>query len=1049
MYKASAGSGKTFQLTRHFLELLFRDEKNYSKILAVTFTNKAAGELKERVLRELVLIGSNQTDKSAHFDHLSQLLNRKADVLVPRAKRILLAILHDYSHFSIGTIDEFFQNVLRSFTRELGIYSGYQVELDAGKLLLSAIERLIAKSGEDPLLFDWMLEGISEKIEEGKAWRRYEKDLHKLGNELLKEELSIFIMDSQTEIFSTGKIRSFRDKLIRIIRQFHAQIQELVQETTEVIEQSGLEFTDFKQGNSSPLVYLLNLEKGNYDPKTRRAALNGTEAWLNKSGSAAARIAAIPLIETRLIPILTKAINLFDSDFPNVVLAGKIKDQLLALGMASLLSREMIEISREENSFLLSFTNPVIADLIKGNPAPFIYEKTGRYYQNYMIDEFQDTSDLQWGNFLPLIRDSLAQGETSLVVGDAKQSIYRWRNSNWQLMASVVEKQLLAEGKKPINLQFNYRSRHSIIDFNNLLFSKAGVALKEHLEEQFAAQSRLPSEALESFARVYSDVKQQFGTKKTGGYVELQFSPDKDEYGFPDKLEHIFGIIEELQLVKNYQAREIVFLVRSKKQGADLIRFFNKHLSGSQKKEACNYQLVSAESLRLDSSAALRALMAAIALTESPDNLDLIRRFVLEYLSRKKGLLDDEDLERIVHADQPEILHQLGLADLRTFLKQLFQSPINEMIERIIRHFDLAGAPEDVSFVLTFKELVYANFGFQPVCSPSELMEWWEEIGSSSMLTMDDSVDAMRIMTIHKAKGLEFPVVIMPYCDWSMDHDSTKSPLLWLPTRGTPFSDLPIVPVSYSKDLLIGSFAGHYMNEKIQIYLDNLNLLYVAFTRAEDYLYLFIPLAKKPSLSRVGGILQGITEPDPDTGLYSFGDPDTTRITRHKTFSKRIQLDQYPGGREWKLKQSLPFESSETDRGELIHQIFEKIDTLADVEPVIRDFVEEGLLVKAAAEDLHIRILSLLEKEEIKAYYTGAGKLIKEKSILLPGKGIIRPDRVVILDNELAVLDYKTGKIEEQHKNQIRDYMQILEQLESLPVKGFLLYLDQDQVVAV
>lgn len=1049
VYKASAGSGKTYQLTRHYLELLFRDEKNYSRILAVTFTNKAAGELKDRVLQELVLISSNQLDASKHYDYLSRLLKRKADVLVPRARRILNAILHDYSHFSIGTIDEFFQNVLRAFTRELGIFSGYKVELNARKIILQAIDRLLCKSDNDPDLFNWMLQGITEKVEEGKAWRRFEGDLLNLGYELLREQLAVMTVNPELDAFSSSKIKQFRTNLIKLENDFQEKVELISQDAREALMKTGLEVENYISTKNGPAGYLVNLQGGNYDPKTRRKYLNNPDDWVAKKTPDEIRVRAISLADSVLNSLLQRAVDLYDQDYPDVLVAAKIRQKLLALGLATILGKEIIELSQEQGSFLLSFTNPVIAALINDNPAPFIYERTGRFFKNFMIDEFQDTSDLQWTNFLPLIRDSLAEGGVSLVVGDAKQSIYRWRNSNWQLMASQAEKDLKAQGTRSYPLKYNFRSRQSVVDFNNHLFSKAGDLVRTNLASQLESEEKIAASSLDAFSMVYEDVKQDFGSKRTGGFVKISFCSNEASNGFPSYFEEIFDLIEDLQINHKYEPKDIVFLVRTKKQGTQLIRYFSSRLNSYSKIDGCQYGLVSGESLRLDSSAVLRCIIAFFPLIDSPGNASLLGRFALEFLTHKGDEILPSQYALLTSIDNPASLISLGINKLPELLIKAEHLDIPEIIELLIRELELGASSAAISFILAFKDSYYSQFGYNSLCSREELLTWWQETGGQEMLSMDENVNAMRVMTIHKAKGLEFPVVILPVCDWQMDHGSSKRPDLWVDTKNTIFNELPVVPVAYAKELLTGSFAKDYINEKVQIHLDNLNLLYVALTRASDHLHLFVPKPAKPSMSRISGILQEIIKPDPESGVYTFGDEETNNDYPTGLNTESLTANPYPTWDDPENSTSAKPESASIERGNIIHKIFEQVVTVEDISNAVEGLVNDGSLDDSDAASYVKKVRDFIQKDDLQEFYSGKGKVLREKSLLIPGKGELRPDRVVLFGKHAVVLDYKTGKVESHHKNQVRQYLNALRNMGYSPVEGYLLYFDEEKIIRI
>ncbi|MCK5822326.1 MAG: UvrD-helicase domain-containing protein, partial [Bacteroidales bacterium] len=997
----------------------------------------------------LVMISSGKLDDSKHYDHLSYVLRQNAKVLVPRARRILIAILHDYSHFSIGTIDEFFQNILRSFTRELGIYSGYKVELNAKKVILQAIDRLVSKSDHDPDLFNWMLSGITEKVEEGKAWRRFEVDLLNLGYELLREQLAVMTVNPESNTFSAKKIKQFRTNLTKLENRYLEKVEIISQDAREALMEAGLDVADFTGKKSGPAGYLINLQGGNYDPKKRRRFLNNPDAWVAKKTPEDIRTRAVSLADSVLNSLLQKAIDLYDHDYPDVLVATKIRQKLLALGLASILGKEIIELGQEQSSFLLSFTNPVIAALIKDNPSPFIYERTGRFYKNFMIDEFQDTSDLQWSNFLPLISDSLAEGGLSLVVGDAKQSIYRWRNSNWQLMASQAEQDLKTYGVKSYPLKYNYRSRQSVVDFNNHLFSKAGDLVRNNLASQLESQEKIAATSLDAFYEVYKDVKQDFGSKRTGGFVKASFCNNELADGFPSHFAEIFDLIEDLQIKHKYEPKDIVFLVRTKKEGTQLIRYFTSRQDDGSEKSGCKYSIVSGESLRLDSAAVLRCIMAFFPLIDSPNDKSLLGRFALEFLTHRGKTISSSEYVLLTSLHNPESLKTLGLSNLPKLLRSAVDLNIPEAIELVIRELELGRSSAAVSFIIAFKDSFYSQFGYNSLCNKNELLEWWKETGGQEMLSMDENVNAMKVMTIHKAKGLEFPVVILPACDWSMDYSSTKRPDLWVETKDTIFNELPIVPIAYSKDLLPGSFAKDYINENVQIHLDNLNLLYVALTRASDHLHLFVPKSSKSGLSRIGGILEEIIKPDSETGIYTFGDEETCSDFPIGIDNVSMTFKSYPAWVDSTDDAKAEYGSASIERGNVIHKIFELVVTIEDVSEAVKSLINDGFIDVESGASYEEKVRGLIQMDELQEYFSGEGRVLCEKSLLIPEKGELRPDRVVLFGKRAAVLDYKTGKVESHHKSQVRKYINALKNMGYSPVDGYLVYFDEAEIIQV
>lgn len=1054
IYKASAGSGKTFQLTRNYLELLFRAENNYSSILAVTFTNKAAAELKNRVLNELVLISSHELSSSDHYDYLSTVLNRKDDVLVPRAKKILLRILEDYSHFSIGTIDEFFQQVLRGFARELGVYSGYTIELSAKPLMKLAIDRLIENALNDPNLFDWLAEGISEKIEEGQAWRRFEKDLLTIGYELLRENYSTLLLNPEQELFPKAGIKAFRQKLKALEKNFEQTLKDIATQAEKAIADAGLTVDDFTRKSGGPAGFLVNLPDKIGDTEKKLQYLDAPEKWMPKATKKDVGAMGQQVVMTVLNPLLNKTNELYHTEYFQYKLAVRIRKDLIRLGLLSALAEQITEISREKGVFLISFTNPLIHHLINDNPAPFIYERTGRYFNNFMIDEFQDTSTLQWENFLPLIKEALASGGKTILVGDAKQSIYRWRNSNWKLIASQAVKDLHPFKGNEATLQKNYRSRQDIVDFNNQFFSHAAPQVVAEIARQLDdATSEPAASELEAFKKIYTDVRQDYGRRERGGWVTIDWVQEEMQDGFPAYYPALYELICDLQRDKGFAPNDIVFLIRKNQEATELIRYFD-HQKEQNTDPDVQLDLIAAENFRLDSSPVVRSIISLLRLTTDPGNYPFFGRLAMDLLMSIHGTIPPESMSLLQRKSRKEIQHALDLDHLDGLMDELDQLDLSEKIERIIRELGLAKLAGALPFIFGLKEQIKSFTASGDLPTSSDLLEWWEDEGAGKQLTMDDQVEAMRVISIHKAKGLEFPVVIIPDCSWEFDHPATLGSYLWLKTAGTVYHDLPVLPIMYHKDLMKGPFSAAYTEEKIQIFLDNLNLLYVAFTRAVDHLHVFIPLPKKKKQFHVGDVVQEVVlrEQDasqPDVHRYTFGDPDTKKRRKQGERHKNLILDDYPMGDMFSKTPEASYESPQLKRGQWLHYLMEQLVTADDLEPMMAKQVVDGQITQQEAGALMESIRRIIQKQEIRDYFSGKGKVLIEKSLMVPGYGEIRPDRVVIFTNRVGILEYKTGKEQSQYTRQLDSYRKALQDMGYLHMESYLVYLDTEEIVAV
>ena len=657
IYKASAGSGKTFQLTRHYLELLFRETDNYKKILAVTFTNKAAGELKERVLLELVTISGDHYLKSGHFRHLADILGKEDDFVRMKAAKILRNLLQDYGKFSIGTIDHFFQRVLRSFSKELGMNSAYKLELNSGIFLNGAISLMMNDLGRDQGLMLWLGKWVDYKISRDEKWNRVEKELEAIGYEFLKEKLMEVMDDEGKKKYEEDSISDFTKLVSSIITNFENHLELFSQEARALLERHDLEISDFKGGRASPVGFLVNLGPDKIHNKRYEEAVDNREAWYTKSKPASIKEKVIFAWNDGFNDLLKKTNEYLVQNEPEYQSSVLIRQHLYSLGLTGKLMKYINDYSDITNSLLINLTAPLLSEIIGDSPSPFLYEKVGTYYDHFMIDEFQDTSNLQWANFLPLIRNSLSDEDFSMVVGDEKQSIFRWRNSNWKLMYSTAEEDLKNFGVDKRPLGQNWRSRDSIIDFNNSFFKLAPDCIVEKYREEASDHTGPAGLDPDLIKKLYSGVEQKKGAGKPGGYVEINFETEEDSESWDERIPHL---IEELQMKYGNRPENIVFLVRTNRQVRSIVKLLQEYRECHPLNEKCSYSIVSSESYQLQSSAATRCIIWAIRYIIDPEENYYQSRLAYEYLSLKKIQPTGADLENLIALKHnPEVFELL------------------------------------------------------------------------------------------------------------------------------------------------------------------------------------------------------------------------------------------------------------------------------------------------------------------------------------------------------------------------------------------------------
>jgi ATP-dependent exoDNAse (exonuclease V) beta subunit len=1041
IYKASAGSGKTFQLTRHYLELLFRDTANYKSILAVTFTNKAAGELKERVIRELVRMSSPGSAGSGHFEYLCEVFNRDGDTIQKRARSILQNILHDYGHFNIGTIDHFFQQVLRAFSREAGIHSSYKLELNSDNFLKGSIGLLMDDLGQDPKLMGWLAKWVDYKISRDESWARIESELKSIGYEFLREQLLENLFDNWLEQYSGENIAALESTIISIEKAFAKKLSDISTETENILREKGMGPGDFKGGSARSVpAYLLAASDDIKFLQRKRPvkALESPEEWYTKSMSEREKSLVVMAMEGGLASLLKEMLVFLEKDEPVYYTAVIIRQNLFSLGITGKLIEYLNRFSDLTNSLLINLTSPILSKIIGNNPSPFIYEKTGTYYDHFMIDEFQDTSNLQWKNFLPLLRNSLAEDNFSMVVGDVKQSIFRWRNSNWRLMAEKAGQDMKRFGVETRMLDSNWRSRDVVIDFNNDFFDKAPARIVERIKEDLGDYDENVSAIPDEIAGLYEEAVQKKGLKRPGGYVELNFQGDTGDESWDLRIPEI---VTELQLKHGYRPEDIVFLVRKNAQVKSLVSLLQAYRQEKDPGEGVSFDIVSSESYELQNSAPVRCIIWAARYVMNPGEQYFQARLAQEYISLKRKELSGRDYEKLLLLkDEPGIFRELVPDDLVDRRDIYSCSSASRFVEEMIRIFMLQGDPDNAPYLMALRDEAINGLG--GTGSLEDLLEWWDDKGSSKTIPMAEQTGSLRILTIHKAKGLEFKVVIIPYCDWEMGQVNYGH-TLWVDTVNTPFNMVPLVPMQYGTLMSRSSYANAYYEEKLQIYLDNLNLLYVAFTRACDRLYAFCPALSKRSsypVSRLIGDTLGI---DPTVGsINKYGNEGTVpSYAGGKEGPLKFRLEAFdPGPFEGITGLRRDFETGPVHRGRVMHGILEDTVYIKDLEKAVMAKAESGEISAEEAPVILEHLFGLLHREDIFPWFSGNYKVHRERSVIVPGVGEYRPDRIMENDDELIILDYKFGEPRKSHEKQVSEYRDVFMQMASGKIRSFLLY---------
>lgn len=1063
IYKSSAGSGKTFTLVLEFLRLVLKHPEDYKSILAITFTNKAAEEMKSRIIDALVTLSKGEVTSVRKI-----LDNDFPEMKIPeRAGKVLKNILHDYTSFSVTTIDSFFQRILRALAREIHLPLNMQVEVEIDDAILDITDRLMKEIGIDEDLTQWITELAVQKIDDDKGWN-LEGDIKTVAKELFKED------QYKAKIFTREQIHSQYNRLFAIVKSFEKRLKDAGTAALQKIKNNSLEISDFSQKSKGVAGFFEKITRpgspDDYKPNSYvTAALNDIQKWAARENPERNQIIGFASLE--LMPILEDITDYISINYKEYVSAYEVMRKIYLFGLINDLQKKISEYRNENNIILLSDTTRLLQDVIEGYDAPFIYEKSGNRYKHLLIDEFQDTSIMQWKNLLPLIINSLGSGFKTLIVGDAKQSVYRWRGGNMNLLISDLFDDLIQFKSMTTEevLSMNFRSKKNIVEFNNSFFLNAPVLANEEMKMNDFPPLKL----------AYNDELLQATHRQTesGGFVKVNFisnesqNEDAESTGWKNKsLKGMLANIQEL-LDMGYSYRDICILVRRNKEGNEIADvLFENNIR----------QIISPDSLLVTASPRIEFLLNVFRFLS--DNLDDIARTeILYYYQRYISKQTDENWhvlfsdhkrngqkrrkktgtnDTLFEGLEENIFNRILPEEFTSQLSQLRKLPVYELSERLVSIFKLNSEPD--AYIQRFQDLVM-EFTTKNNSSLEGFLQWWNfssKVKGSSII-IPENTDAIRIMTIHGAKGLQFPVVMIPLGDWELLPKANG--ISWMKTEGTPFEDMERVAVVTGKRLKETYFSDEYKNEINQTVIDNLNLLYVAFTRAEDMLYISCIQDNEKELNSVSKLIYRTCQkidPSWNGSAFEKGQPEKSQKKLKHTNVKTEYLDKYPIA-SWQGKLTLGSHSDNllalTDKenvnkinyGILVHDVLSEIETRGDIERVIQKKVYDGVIDESEKEELRKTIEDVFTSPEINDLFDKSYTARTEIEIILPGGGILRPDRVLVKNNVATVVDFKSGKRDGKHETQLLNYMATIQKMDFEKVSGKIVYLAEKAVVDV
>lgn len=1051
VYNASAGSGKTFTLVKEYLKIALENDSDnqYKNILAVTFTNKAASEMKERVISALQSL-SGQKALEGTPKHLMEALllplekgglGATQEQIVARSKKVLKSILHNYGNFAIGTIDKFTHKIIRTFAHDLHLPLNFDIELNENEVLDKSIDLLISEIGSNEKITKLLIEYAGKKAEDEASWH-IEKDLKNFAKNLIKEEGEFHLQ--QLRNLTIDDFEEIKKELSGSIISFEKELTSLATTAISEVQSKGIYEKSFS-GSFYTKHWLKLLKFKDFTPTaTFLKIINGEQNWYAKTVSQDQKD-LIDANQAEFIVWYNSSKDLIDNKGEEYIINKLLIKNIYNLAVLNEIEKTIQEYKKENSVLSISDFNKKIAKIVASEPIPFIYERLGEKYKHYLIDEFQDTSIIQWHNLVPLVDNSLANGKFSMIVGDAKQAIYRFRGGEVEQIIKLPylhnnnNNELIKEREaafirnyKEENLESNFRSKAEVVEFNNQFFSFIANNLSGAYKE------------------IYNNLSQKFNTENSGGGVEIDLldGEDKDEF---DELTYnrILEIIEHTTSeTEGYKLEDIAILTRGNKEGSAIASILLEK----------GIPVVSSESLLLNNSAEVKFLLNVFNFLVNPKEVSF-QLPIINYLVNNQ-FKTDKLIDIYNHKNSNTLEVYLLSKELILDYKNIANYSLYELTEYLIRHFNLS---QEVNIYIQFFLDKIQEYAARFDNSVVNFLEWWENKSSKFSIVIPEGINAVKIMSIHKSKGLEFPVVIYPYADSISKNTEEYS---WINDTNIERFKTAILPLSSA--LKGTKYERILKNEIEKSKLDLINILYVALTRPKDRLYILSKRYKAPKTAsqsdsiNISKLFFDYCELNSSQKVndytYQFGSflpnksDDVSSENKNEDFTNVVYNN-------WRDKIEISFQAPEiwetehlesaTEYGRLIHKILADIETVEDLETVIKKYQLAGIINSKEAENISIEIKEIINLDSVRPFFTDLDKVINETSILLPSGKTYQPDRVVQKNNETFIIDYKTGNQETSHLKQLANYQTILLEMGYSNVKSYLLYIKDRELVSL
>ena len=1036
---ASAGSGKTYRLAYKFVHDTIKHYHTkpylYRSILAVTFTNKATEEMKSRILSEINDIVTSP-ESCNYMGDLVRDLGISKEQIIKRAKSIQTKILHDYSRFTILTIDKFFQRILRAFLKELNLDMNYNIELDTSSILERSIDALIEDIRTDDSLRKWITTFTQELIDDNTSWDVRKKMLS-LGKEIFKEQ------GKSATINSTSK-----EDLGKTIKQSEAiiasnceKIQSYGAQAVELINNAGLSIDDFSGKSKSIAKCFVDFALGipvNLTAK-RRDYAHTSEGW-TKSTTA-------KTIVPQLQIFLQKIIKTYDSNSKLENSLALIKKTYRSYVLLQDIYRKVLELCNQDGVMLLPETKYILSRFIAGNDAPFIYEKIGNRFEQFMIDEFQDTSLKEWENFTPLLQNAMSQSDDNsvFIVGDIKQSIYRWRGGDWRILQHGVSEALGADSTSTEFLSDNYRSLPQVVEFNNRIIEQVvnydNIYLNDILEDALGSEHISTPCYDELYDTLHNAYENHAQNPKRGfnkrGYVRIGRFDEEEEHPLTSCIEDIIS--------RGYSYNDIMILYRNSGDGA---RAANLLLDYKNKTNA-PFNIMTQDSLVVGKASISNFIVAVMRLSQNSEDA-ISRAIINDYLQRDyTATLPDNEQQMLAYISQ--------------------LSP-EQAFEQIVITYELDKRLEEIAYLQALHEQVI-SFCASKVADIQLFLKMWDESGSGKALSVERSESTIELTTIHKAKGLEKKVVIIPFCNWSITPSPLMETNIWAKpaTLDDTFSKLGSMPVRFGSQMKQSTFSDEYFRELTFQHVESINLLYVALTRAQEELYAFTNIQKRENYN-IGKLLWdstlAIAEDTIAGGInyIEFGEqlpPEPPKESDKKRAVQNILLDSYPTAQPQlalRLTNQRYFEddkpqTSNTPRtlGITMHSILSQAKDANEIKQRIKAAHIQGELNLEQANEITTAIEREFQRPQVQEWFGEWDNVYCEQDIIGDHTiGTRRPDRVMVRHEQAIVVDYKFGEeMSKSHRDQIRKYTNLLSKMGYTQIEGYVWYINLGKIIRI